>query len=201
MRKIVDWACELFGLKATTHLRDYCNVHMPQLQSSGRHKRYVYIKSLVHDFNEILRLNGVEFHGNKLIVEIVKTPLRTIYSNNTSIESSNLLEALPNIPPFKPSNSTRSNADQPVKQKIRNSYSDAVTPNKKDILLFADSIPRKMKVKDIISKIKGGRIHLKLFPGAKTRQLIHYVKPTLDEYKYDSAIGSFGKQLYPSMQK
>ena len=83
MRKIVDWACELFGLKATTHLRDYCNVHMPQLQSSGRHKHYVYIKSLVHDFNEILRLNGVEFHGNKLIAEIVKTPLRTIYSNNT----------------------------------------------------------------------------------------------------------------------
>ena len=132
MRKIVDWACELFGLKATTHLRDYCNVHMPQLQSSGRHKHYVYIKSLVHYFNEILRLNGVEFHGNKLIVEIVKTPLRTIYSNNTSIESSNLLEALPNIPPFKPSNSTRSNADQPVKQKIRNSYSDAVTPKKNE---------------------------------------------------------------------
>ena len=38
-----------------------------------------------------------------------------------------------------------------------------------------------MKTEDINSKIKEGRIHLKLFQGAKSKQLNHYVKPTFDE--------------------
>ena len=42
-------------------------------------------------FNETKKLNGVEFHGNKLIAEESKTPSRTIYSNNNLIKSSHLL--------------------------------------------------------------------------------------------------------------
>ena len=45
-----------------------------------------------------------------------------------------------------------------------------------------------MKMKNINSRIKGGKIHLKLLPGAKDSQLNHYIKPTLEEYKYDCAI-------------
>ena len=43
-------------------------------------------------------------------------------------------------------------------------------------------------MKDINSRIHGGKIHLKSFPGAKASQLNHYIKPTLEEYKYDCAI-------------
>ena len=45
-----------------------------------------------------------------------------------------------------------------------------------------------MRMKDINSRIKGGKIHLKSYPGAKVSQLNHYIKPTLEEYKYDCAI-------------
>ena len=45
-----------------------------------------------------------------------------------------------------------------------------------------------MRMKDLISRVKGGQIHLKLFSGAKGSQLNHYIKPTLEEYKYDCAI-------------
>ena len=34
---------------------------MLQLQSNGRHKRYAYIKTLIHVFNEIVELNGLHF--------------------------------------------------------------------------------------------------------------------------------------------
>ena len=34
---------------------------MLQLQSNGRHKRYAYIKTLIHVFNEIVELNGLNF--------------------------------------------------------------------------------------------------------------------------------------------
>ena len=38
-----------------------------------------------------------------------------------------------------------------------------------------------------LNRVKSGKIHLKLFPGAKANQLNHYIEPTLEEYKYDSA--------------
>ena len=47
-------------------------------------------------------------------MEETKTPLRTIYSNKVLIKSSNLSEPLPNIPPSKLANPTRSNADQSI---------------------------------------------------------------------------------------
>ena len=48
-------------------------------------------------------------------------------------------------------------------------YSDTIVLSKKDIVLFADSTPREMKMKDINSKIKRGRIHQKSLPGTKSK--------------------------------
>ena len=39
-------------------------------------------------------------------------------------------------------------------------------------------------MKDLNSHLKGGKIHLKSLPGVKASQLNHYIKPTLEEYKY-----------------
>ena len=44
-----------------------------------------------------------------------------------------------------------------------------------------------MNIKEINRQIQGGRIHVKVFPGAKSTQLNH-VTPTLEEYSYDAAI-------------
>lgn len=100
---------------------------MLQLQSNGRCKSYAYIKSSVHVFNEIIKPNGAEFHGNKLILEeAIKHHLKQFTATITLNEGSNSLEPLPNIPPSKPANPTRSNADQPLIQNAKNSYSDAI---------------------------------------------------------------------------
>ena len=47
---------------------------------------------------------------------------------------------------------------------------------------------RGMEIKDINPKTKRERIHLQSFQSAKSKQLNHYGKSTLDVYKYDSAI-------------
>ena len=49
-------------------------------------------------------------------------------------------------------------------------------------------MPRGMNIKEINRQIQSGRIHLKIFPGAQSTQLNHYVTPTLQEYSYDAAI-------------
>ena len=68
------------------------------------------------------------------------------------------------------------------------SYGNTVNHKRKDIALFADSIPKGIRMKDLNSRVKGRKIHLKSFPGAKASQMNHCVKPTLEEYKYDCAI-------------
>ena len=38
-------------------------------------------------------------------------------------------------------------------------------------------------MKDLNSRVKGGKIHLKSLPGAKSSQLNHCIKSTLEECK------------------
>ena len=80
-----------------------------------------YIKSPVSVFSEILKLNGVKFHGNKITVEKKKPP-RTFYSNNIFINSSNLLEILLNIPPPKPVSLNRYKSDEALLKRIKDSF-------------------------------------------------------------------------------
>ena len=47
-------------------------------------------------------------------------------------------------------------------------------------------------MKDFNAALRGGRVHLKYFPGSKAVQLNHHVKPTLQEYIYDAAIIDVG---------
>ena len=82
-------------------------------------------------------------------------------------------------------------ASRPL-QRITNSYRNAVIPKKGDIVLFSDSIPRGMNIKEINRQIQDGRVHVKTFTGAKSTQLNHYVEPILEECEYDAAIIDFG---------
>ena len=43
-----------------------------------------------------------------------------------------------------------------------------------------------MRMQDLNIRVKGGKIHLELFPGAKACQLNHYIKLKLEDYKYVS---------------
>ena len=103
----------------------------------------------VHVCEELLKLHGIVFHGNPLVTEMSTSPLEQ--SNHYS------------QPPVQP----------PPIQPVINSYGNAVNPRRKDIPFFADSIPKGMRMKDLNSHVKSGKIHLKSFPGAKANQLNH----------------------------
>ena len=118
----------------------------------------------VHVCEELLTLHGIDFHDNPLVIEISKS----------SLEQSNHY--------FQPS------LQPPPIQRVIHSYGNTVNTKRKDIALFANSIPKGMRMKDINSGNKSGKIHLKSFPGVKASQLNHYIKPILEEYKYDCAI-------------
>ena len=54
-----------------------------------------------------------------------------------------------------------------------------------------------MRVKELNSRVKGGKIQLKLIPGAKASQLNNYIIPKLEGYRYDCAIIHVGINYIP----
>ena len=95
------------------------------------------ITAHVHVCEGPLKLHGIVFHGKPLVIVMFQSPLEQ--SNHYS------------QPPIQP----------PPIQPVINSYVNAVNLRRKDIALFADSIPKGMRMKDLNSRVKGGKIHLK----------------------------------------
>ena len=125
---------------------------------------FATVTAPAHVCEELLKLHGIDFHDNPLVIEMSKSPLE---------QSNHYFQ-----PPLQP----------PPIQRVIHSYGNIVYTKRKDTALFAESIPKGMRMKDINRRIKGRKIHLKSFSGAKASQLNHYIKPTLEEYKYDCTI-------------
>ena len=63
-----------------------------------------------------------------------------------------------------------------------------VSPKMKNVVTFSDSMVKGLKMKQLNSHIHDDEVYLKAFHEAKTDQLNHQVKPSLEKYEYDAAI-------------
>ena len=66
-------------------------------------------------------------------------------------------------------------------------YGNVVRNEKKNIVLFTDSILKTLWMGELNRHINGWKVHLKSFPGSKTNQLNHDTIPILEEHQYDAA--------------
>ena len=60
------------------------------------------------------------------------------------------------------------------------------------IIIFGDSIFRGIRVREFNNEIKNGFAKFKTFPVSDSREILHYVNPTLESSNYDSAVLQFG---------
>ena len=118
----------------TQYLRDACRINLVILKSTGKHRGFTFITTPDHVYDELLKLNSVEFKGRPIVIQTAKT--RSAHQNQATQNEAN---------------------------------TDLFHQSKRNIALFADSIPRGIKVKDLNQKIKRARIHLKAFPDARAQ--------------------------------
>ena len=78
--------CELFGLDSTSYLRDTCSIDFPINNKTGKSKGFVFIRAPAHITDELIKLDGIAYRGNKLRVEDA-TSTRKRTSNNISYKS------------------------------------------------------------------------------------------------------------------
>ena len=60
--------------------------------------------------------------------------------------------------------------------------------NIKKVIVFGDSIIQGIRVKKFNQQVKNGYAKFKSFPGCNSKEMLHYIEPTLETCFYDSAI-------------
>ena len=61
--------CELFGPNSTSYLRDTCNMDFSINKKTGKFKGFAFIRAPAHITDELIKLDGIEYHNNELRVE------------------------------------------------------------------------------------------------------------------------------------
>ena len=60
------------------------------------------------------------------------------------------------------------------------------------MVIFGDSIPRGINMRLLKKKLIKSKVVSKFFPGATSKDFVHYIKPTLQENEFDTSILHMG---------
>ena len=71
----VDDLFELFGLRSTSYLRNNYHIEMDHLSNLDQQFASATVTAPAHVCEELLKLYGIDFHDNPLLIEISKSPL------------------------------------------------------------------------------------------------------------------------------
>ena len=125
----VDDLNELFDLKSTKYFRNNCQIEMHHFSNAGQPFASATVTVSAHVCEELLKLHSIDSHDNPLIVEMSKSPL----------EQSNHYFQLP----------LQSHQSTVTPIRVIHSYENAVNLMRTDIALFANSIPKGMRMKNL----------------------------------------------------
>ena len=151
-----------YAQQATHNVGDNSDVQISLSENTGKKRSFAYVKVPGHVRDELLKSHGIKFKWKMLVIEKARTPPKA--KNIDGVNQNICPQTQPPQLDFDPENAV---ASRPL-QGIKNSYRNAVIPEKEHIALFLDSIPRGMNIKEINRQIQGGRIDVKAFPGAKS---------------------------------
>ena len=168
--------CELFGLNSTSYLRDTCNIDFSINKKTGKFKGFAFIRAPAHITDELIKLDGIAYHDNELRVEDA-TSTRKRTSNNISYKSRRPSVVVNNYPENQHSYGRKFSASE-----------SKFSKRKKQIVIFSDSIPRDIRLREFNYWLHKGYAQLKSFPGGTSKELLYYVEPTLKNKKFDDAL-------------
>ena len=183
----VDDIHELFGLTLTKYLRDNCSVEMP-MRIHDQSKGFSFITAPQHVTKQSVKLNGVQFKSNCLIVEESKSKRKSNFRSNLHSRPRVINNVSENDNSFPrnnlvPGDVTYADATKSVKR-------SSTGHRKNRIVIFGDSITRRIRVRDFNSEF--GHAKIRTFPDAISKEFPHYVTPTLEDGNFDIAILHFG---------
>ena len=68
---------QLFGLKTTVYLRQARSIKIPLDKNTGKTKGFAFLNIPQHVYNELIKLNGIEFQNNCIRIEEARKTKQT----------------------------------------------------------------------------------------------------------------------------
>ena len=173
---------ELFGLECTPYLQKRCNIEMPKDKRMGQSKVFAFLNIPAQFREEIIKPDGIEYKNQTIKIEKAHTQYL-----------SKLPEA--NIRPSPVVNNNPENQDLFIQNIPGNkSYAQATVPSNSartsNKVIFRDSIVNvstKLKY-NINGALSNERARFKYFPGATSKELLHYFDATLEGSDFQVAV-------------
>ena len=187
----IDDNYEVFGLKTTKYMRSNTYVEMP-LNRNGQTRGFAFVTAPGHVRNELIKLNNIQFREKNLIIQAARSKMKTaktIAKSNHSTRPSVVVNHFPehqdvfNGSKLVPGELSYNNA-------VKSAWLNSGKQNR--IIIFGDSIFRGIRFREFNNEIKSGYAKFKTFLGADSKEILHYVNPTLESGNYDSAAFHFG---------
>ena len=143
---------------------------------------------------ELLKLHGIEFHGNIIIIEeATSTRIKRRDEQKTGLSQNKphtqgsttevVNESSENVDFIRANTvpGNKSYADVAMSRKTKNGITRKVT-------VFGNSIIRGERVRDFTQQVKNGYTQFKSFSGCNGKEMLHCIVPTLETGFHDSAI-------------
>ena len=167
--------CESFSLNSTSYLRDTCNIDFPINNKTGKFKGFAFIRAPAHITDELIKLDDIAYNNELRVEDATSTRKRT--SNNISYKSRRPSVVVNNYPENQHSYGRKFSASE-----------SKFSKRKKQIVIFSDSIPRGIRLREFNYWLHKGYAQLKSFPGGTSNELLYYVEPTLQNKNFDDAL-------------
>ena len=71
----VDDLYELFGLRSTNYIRNKCHIEIDHFSNVDQPFASATVFAPAHVCEELLKLHGIGFHDNLLVIEMSKSPI------------------------------------------------------------------------------------------------------------------------------
>ena len=174
-------------------MQENCLVDLPT-GKNGKNKGFGFAVMPEHVQKELLKLQGIEFHGNIIIIEeATSTRIKRRDEQKTGLSQNKphtqgsttevVNESSENVDFIRANTvpGNKSYADVAMSRKTKNGFT-------KKVIVFGDSIIRGIRVREFNQQVKNGYAKFKSFPGCNSKEMLHYIEPTLETGFYDSAI-------------
>ena len=160
------------------------------MRSYNESKGFALITAPQHVTKELVKLYGVQFQGNCLIVEEARSRRKSSvrsYPHSRPHVINNYSENENTCPKnnFVPGHVTYANTTKSVKRSLTGDTQNC-------IVIFGDSITPRIRVRNFNKELNTGHAKIRTFSGAISKEFPHYVTPTLEDDNFDIAILHFG---------
>ena len=161
------------------------------LNRNGQTRGFAFVTAPDHVRNELLKLNSIQFREKNLIFETARSKMKTA-KTIAKLNHSTRPQVVVN---YFPEHQDVFNGSKLVPEEL--SYTGAVKSiwlnldKQNRIIIFGESIFRGIRFREFNNEIKNGYAKFKSFPGADSKEILHYVNPTLESCNYDSAVLHF----------